>query len=325
MANSMAAQSTSASTGDMPCHKSSNKPAKPCPDCPEKGCASMGACLAKCFQTMSPFPVEAGLQLRDHGRARRDPAIARFHQLTYSEPPSTSDRLIRGLRAPAPLRESFPRRVPSVSHGGSRVITTSGDFTMQSAFLRAAVLGGAPLAAVIVLALIQFRSPGMDAHADDVRPRRQITPSPLQTSAKSSSTAIRWACPTPRRCPRRIRWGWTTFPSTRAKTATTARSKSRLARSSAPASRRRAVGKRAITRTIKAPGVVATRRAAHRRRRAALRRLHRKRRRPSPRGTHVKKGDPLVTVFGQELLNQGARLLIEQNSGARGNEWLQMP
>jgi len=28
-------------------------------------------------------------------------------------------------------------------------------------------------------------------------------------------------------------------------------------------------------------------------------------------GTHVRKGDPLMTVFGQELLNQAARLLIE--------------
>src|SRR6185312_7421862 len=29
-------------------------------------------------------------------------------------------------------------------------------------------------------------------------------------------------------------------------------------------------------------------------------------------GTHVKKGEPLMTVFGQELLNQAARLLVEQ-------------
>ena len=31
-------------------------------------------------------------------------------------------------------------------------------------------------------------------------------------------------------------------------------------------------------------------------------------------GTRVKKGEALVTVFGQELLNQGARLLVEQKS-----------
>jgi membrane fusion protein, copper/silver efflux system len=32
---------------------------------------------------------------------------------------------------------------------------------------------------------------------------------------------------------------------------------------------------------------------------------------PATSGTHVKKGAPLMTVFGQELLNQAARLLIE--------------
>ena len=32
---------------------------------------------------------------------------------------------------------------------------------------------------------------------------------------------------------------------------------------------------------------------------------------PATSGTHVKQGDVLATVFGQELLNQGARLLIE--------------
>ncbi len=37
-------------------------------------------------------------------------------------------------------------------------------------------------------------------------------------------------------------------------------------------------------------------------------------------GTHVKKGDPLVTVFGQELLNQAARLLVEQDLGPSNDE-----
>jgi membrane fusion protein, copper/silver efflux system len=37
-------------------------------------------------------------------------------------------------------------------------------------------------------------------------------------------------------------------------------------------------------------------------------------------GTHVKKGDALATIFGQELLDQGARLLIEQNSGRFDDE-----
>jgi Cu(I)/Ag(I) efflux system membrane fusion protein len=37
---------------------------------------------------------------------------------------------------------------------------------------------------------------------------------------------------------------------------------------------------------------------------------------PVTSGSHVKKGDPLMTVFGQELLNQAARLLVEQYSRA---------
>ena len=70
------------------------------------------------------------------------------------------------------------------------------------------------------------------------------------------------------------------------------------------------VGKRQIGRNIRAPGVV----AIDERRVAVV----------APRfdgfidtvgpvtsGTHVRKGEPLRTVFGQELLNQAARLLIE--------------
>ena len=80
------------------------------------------------------------------------------------------------------------------------------------------------------------------------------------------------------------------------------------------------VGKHAITRTIKAPGVV----QLDERRITVI----------APRfdgyvvsagaptsGTHVKQGDMLATVFGQEILNQAARLLVEQNSGGvRGDE-----
>ena len=40
---------------------------------------------------------------------------------------------------------------------------------------------------------------------------------------------------------------------------------------------------------------------------------------PVTSGTHVKKGDPLMTVFGQDLLNQAARLLIEQPAGSRSD------
>ena len=80
------------------------------------------------------------------------------------------------------------------------------------------------------------------------------------------------------------------------------------------------VGRHAITRTIRAPGVV----ALDERRVAVV----------APKfdgyvvkvgdvttGTHVKQGDVLATVFGQAVLDQAARLLIEQNSGwTRGDD-----
>ena len=74
------------------------------------------------------------------------------------------------------------------------------------------------------------------------------------------------------------------------------------------------VGRHPIVRTIKAPGVV----QLDERRIVVV----------APRfdgyvakvgsvtsGTHIKAGDPLMSVFGQELLNQGARLIVEQNAG----------
>jgi hypothetical protein len=51
------ASAASVGMGDMPCHN----PAKPCPDCPKKSCPSMGACLVKCFQALSPLPTGARL------------------------------------------------------------------------------------------------------------------------------------------------------------------------------------------------------------------------------------------------------------------------
>ncbi|MEI9899439.1 MAG: efflux RND transporter periplasmic adaptor subunit [Hyphomicrobium sp.] len=81
-----------------------------------------------------------------------------------------------------------------------------------------------------------------------------------------------------------------------------------------------AVGRHPITRTIQAPGTV----ALDERRVAVV----------APKfdgyvvkvgdvttGTHVKEGDMLATVFGQAILDQAARLLIEQSSDrARGDE-----
>ncbi|RUO99851.1 efflux RND transporter periplasmic adaptor subunit [Hyphomicrobium sp.] len=80
------------------------------------------------------------------------------------------------------------------------------------------------------------------------------------------------------------------------------------------------VGKHPITRTIQAPGTI----AIDERRVAVV----------APKfdgyvvkvgdvttGTHIKQGDVLATVFGQAILDQAARLLIEQNSGwTRGDE-----
>jgi len=79
------------------------------------------------------------------------------------------------------------------------------------------------------------------------------------------------------------------------------------------------VGRLPSTRTIKAPGVV-----QYDERRISV---------IAPRfdgfvehlemvttGQHIKKGDPLATVFGQELLNQGSRLIIEQAPGWKSEE-----
>lgn len=47
----------SMSMGDTPCHK----PLKPCPECPQKSCPNMAACLVKCFQNLSALPTEVRL------------------------------------------------------------------------------------------------------------------------------------------------------------------------------------------------------------------------------------------------------------------------
>jgi membrane fusion protein, copper/silver efflux system len=78
-----------------------------------------------------------------------------------------------------------------------------------------------------------------------------------------------------------------------------------------------AVGKHAMTRTIRAPGLV----AFDERRIAVV----------APRfdgyvvkvgapttGTHVRQGEPLATLFGQELLNWGARLLLDESNTGTG-------
>ena len=68
------------------------------------------------------------------------------------------------------------------------------------------------------------------------------------------------------------------------------------------------VGKREIGRNIRAPGVVEI---DERRVTVVAPRFDGfiDKVGPVTSGTHVRKGDPLMTVFGQELLNQAARLL----------------
>jgi Cu(I)/Ag(I) efflux system membrane fusion protein len=79
------------------------------------------------------------------------------------------------------------------------------------------------------------------------------------------------------------------------------------------------VGKRSISRDVHAPGIVAI---DERRISVVAPRFDGfiDKVGPVTSGTHVKKGDVLMTVFGQDLLNQAARLLVEQYSGPAGDE-----
>lgn len=53
------AKASAAMTGEMPCHKPTKQ--KHCPECPQKMCADMAACLAKCFQSLSAPVTQAFL------------------------------------------------------------------------------------------------------------------------------------------------------------------------------------------------------------------------------------------------------------------------
>ncbi len=55
--NHAMAKPTTAMKHEMPCQK----PAKPCPDCPQKVCPEMGTCLVKCFQPLSSPVAEVGV------------------------------------------------------------------------------------------------------------------------------------------------------------------------------------------------------------------------------------------------------------------------
>lgn len=83
------------------------------------------------------------------------------------------------------------------------------------------------------------------------------------------------------------------------------------------------VTRQASTRTIKAPGVVSY---DERRIWAVAPRFDGfvERIEPVTTGQHVKKGDALVSVFGQEILAQASRLIIEQAPGWKGEDTLNL-
>lgn len=75
LAASHDAQQTAAVKQDMPCHNHKPVKADHCPNCPQKTCPDLGSCLVKCFQQLTPLPVDVRLQA-DMGRDRIPPAAA---------------------------------------------------------------------------------------------------------------------------------------------------------------------------------------------------------------------------------------------------------
>jgi hypothetical protein len=57
---------------EMPCHE----PAKPCPECPPKGCPGTAACLAKCANAIPSLVVDQVLD-DETERGAIPPALAR--------------------------------------------------------------------------------------------------------------------------------------------------------------------------------------------------------------------------------------------------------
>jgi len=62
-----------AAAEEMPCHRSA--PPQHCPDCPQQACPNLGACLVKCFQTLSS-PLTAIVLHRDVASSRIAPALS---------------------------------------------------------------------------------------------------------------------------------------------------------------------------------------------------------------------------------------------------------
>jgi hypothetical protein len=73
MATATHQSKASAAADEMPCHKPAKQ--KHCPDCPQKMCADMTACLAKCFQPLA-VPVAAVRVLQLQASATIRPGVS---------------------------------------------------------------------------------------------------------------------------------------------------------------------------------------------------------------------------------------------------------
>ena len=109
---------------------------------------------------------------------------------------------------------------------------------------------------------------------------RAAAADPAETRARRAQDSLlpqsRWACPTPRRCRRRTRWGWTTSPSMTATSRTTASTvKVSLDRIQRSGVRTEKVEARVLDRAVRAVGTVAIDESRADRRDHALGRLHR--------------------------------------------------
>ncbi len=151
---------------------------------------------------------------------------------------------------------------------------------------RRAMKTGMLVGVVAVLLAAQARATGSAAQkvgAGEMKSRAGVTaataaadPPCGRRQASCSTTAIRWACPTPRRRRRRTRWAWTTSPSMRART-TVARAEVKISTAQgAEAGRaRRGAALRELSRPVRAAGRVEVDERRLSRRRAEVRGLDR--------------------------------------------------
>ncbi len=190
---------------------------------------------------------------------------------------------------------------------------------MQRTILRAAILGGALVIALIIFASDYFRSSGMGAHADG-----DGHPTSGQAAAPAVERKIKFyrnpmGLPDTSPVPKKDSMGMDYIPVYDGEDSDDGSVKVSPGKVQRTGVETTVAARRSLTRTIKAPGTV----QLDERRISVI----------APRfdgyvesvgaattGTHIKQGDPLVTVFGQEVLSQAARLVIEQLAGGRGDE-----